>query len=276
MASDTLHRIVMGVEYDGSSFHGWQKQKKVVSVQATLETAISKVAGETVETVCAGRTDRGVHAIAQVVHFDTHAQRLPYAWVAGTNTFLQRDIRVLWAVNASFEFDARRSATSRQYRYLIFNHLIRPGLFRKQLAWYYRKLDIQKMHEAAQYWIGEHDFSSFRAADCQSRSPIRRVSTIDIQRVGDIVTVDITANAFLHHMVRNMMGVLLQIGSGRATTQWAKQVLDAKDRRQASITAPASGLYLIDVNYPEHFGLPIGLSKNSGQELGQIVNLMNR
>lgn len=246
----------MGVEYDGSAFHGWQRQSDVPNLQVTLETALSKVAQEPIHTICAGRTDAGVHATGQVVHFDTNAMRDERAWVFGSNTNLNRALRVLWAKPVSSEFDARRSATGRRYRYVIYNHCIRPSLFRKQVGWYFRKLDILKMQEAAHYWLGEHDFSSFRAAECQSKTPIRRVESLEIRKVGDYVMIDITANAFLHHMVRNMVGVLKKIGGSERPAVLAKEILEARDRRQAFMTAEASGLYLMQVFYPGHFGLP--------------------
>lgn len=249
-------RIALGLEYDGSAFHGWQRQQQLVSVQETLENALSEVACHPIQTVCAGRTDAGVHASAQVVHFDSTAKRSERAWVYGTNTILKPNLRVLWARSVPDSFHARRSATCRRYRYVIYNHTIRPSLLRDYVSWYYRPLDVEKMAEAAQYWIGEHDFSSFRAARCQSHSPIRRVHTISVTRLGDRILIDVTANAFLHHMIRNMAGVLLSIGAGLANIEWAQAVLLAKDRRQAGLTASPRGLYLVTVCYPEHFGLP--------------------
>lgn len=251
-----IRRIAIGLEYDGSHFHGWQRQKAVDSIQARVESALSYVASETVHITCAGRTDKKVHATYQVIHFDTEANRSERAWVFGANTELHSDIRVLWAKEVDPAFNARRTALGRSYRYIIYNHPNRPGLFRNQLSWYYSKLNIELMSEAAKYWIGEHDFSSFRAAECQSLSPIRTVTNIEIARLHDLVMIDFSANAFLHHMVRNMVGVLIEIGKGSEEPQWAKVVLEARDRRSASITADPSGLYLIDVKYPIHFGLP--------------------
>jgi tRNA pseudouridine38-40 synthase len=249
-------RMALGLEYDGSGFHGWQRQSALASVQETLETALSTVACHTVHTTCAGRTDTGVHACQQVVHFDTSAIRSERAWVYGSNTELTHGLRVLWAQPVPFDFDARRSAIGRRYRYVIYNHAIRPGLLREYVSWYYRHLDAQKMFEAAQHWIGEHDFSSFRAAQCQSKSPIRDVRSIQVTRLDDKIVVDVRANAFLHHMIRNMAGVLLSIGAGLAPIEWAKEVLEAKDRRKAGLTASPKGLYLVTVEYPEHFSLP--------------------
>ncbi len=249
-------RVALGLEYDGSEFHGWQRQTDLSSVQEALEKALSIVACHTIHTTCAGRTDTGVHACQQVVHFDTTAVRTERAWVYGTNTELKHSIRILWAQPVPAEFDARRSAIGRRYRYVIYNHAIRPGLLRQYVSWYYRPLDAQKMFEAAQYWIGEHDFSSFRAAQCQSKSPIRDVRSIQVIRFEDKIVIDVKANAFLHHMIRNMVGVLLRIGAGLAPIAWAKEVLEAKDRRKAGLTASPKGLYLVTVEYPQHFALP--------------------
>lgn len=249
-------RIALGVEYDGSAFHGWQRQRELSSVQETLEEALSYIACHPVQTVCAGRTDKGVHASHQVVHFDTNAKRDGRAWVYGANTVLSPFVRVLWAKSVPNDFHARRSALVRRYRYVIYNHAIRPSLLKNYVSWYYRPLDVQKMSEAAQYWIGEHDFSSFRAAQCQSKSPIRHVHAITVIRLGDRIVIDVTANAFLHHMIRNMAGVLLAIGAGLAGVEWAQTVLMAKDRRQAGLTASPQGLYLVTVRYGLHFGLP--------------------
>jgi tRNA pseudouridine38-40 synthase len=249
-------RIALGLEYDGSHFHGWQRQTALPSVQESLETALSQIAEELISTVCAGRTDKGVHATAQVVHFDTTVKRRPEAWVLGVNTLLPRTVRVLWGLSVHSDFDARRSAMSRCYRYIIYNHHIRPSLFRNYVSWIYKKLDVQKMKAATEYWIGELDFNSFRATRCQSHSSFRRVHSIEIARQGCQVILEFRANAFLHHMVRNMAGVLIEIGSGEKPVEWAKEVLEKRDRTAAGITAPATGLYLIDVQYPSAFALP--------------------
>lgn len=251
-----MNRIALGIEYDGSRFHGWQKQENVSSIQQTLETALSQVAASPIHTICAGRTDAGVHASGQVVHFDTYRVREERNWAMGANALLPDTIRVLWARCVDSEFNARRSATIRRYRYVIYNHPLRPSLLRQYVTWYYRKLDAQKMREAAQYWLGEQDFSSFRAAECQSHSPIRLVHSIQVVRIGEQIVLDFVANAFLHHMIRNMVGVLVKIGGGLKEPIWAKEVLMARDRRAADMTAPASGLYLVEVQYPERFNLP--------------------
>jgi tRNA pseudouridine38-40 synthase len=256
-----MPRIALGLEYDGSQFKGWQKQTAVPSVQETLEKALSAVAGTgtdaSIHTICAGRTDTGVHATGQVVHFDTLVERSERAWVMGANTLLTDAVRVLWARKVPDTFNARQSATSRRYRYVIYNHAIRPSLLRQYVSWCYRKLDIDSMAKASQYWLGEHDFSSFRAAGCQSRTVVRKMIAIRVVRAKEQVIVEFTANAFLHHMVRNMVGVLLAIGTGRAAPEWAAEVLEARDRRQAGVTAAPTGLYLVEVQYPKHYGLPV-------------------
>lgn len=249
-------RIALGIEYDGSQFHGWQRQAERPSIQSELEKALSQVAAQPITTVCAGRTDAGVHATGQVVHFDTTVFRPTRSWVLGVNTLTSKALRVLWTMEVPSHFNARRSATSRRYRYVVYNHPVRPSLQRHYVSWHYHRLDIQKMIVAAQYWIGEHDFSSFRAKGCQSYSPVRSMSAIEIVRMGDHIVIEFAANAFLHHMVRNMVGVLLKIGSGFAEPSWAKAVLASKSRLAAGVTAPPNGLYLVNVDYPEYFGLP--------------------
>lgn len=254
------NRIALGLEYDGSQFCGWQQQKTGLSVQAALETALSEVANEPIRTYCAGRTDAGVHASGQVVHFDSKVTRSERAWVYGANTILShkaQGIRLLWAKPISDSFSARRSAIARRYRYVIYNHPIRPSLLREYVTWECNKLDTQKMLEASQYWLGEHDFSSFRGSRCQSLSPVRNVYGIKIKRLNDHIVVEFLANAFLHHMVRNMIGVLLKIGKGTEPPEWAKWVLEQEDRKMAGVTAPPMGLYLVEVQYPEAFGIPI-------------------
>ncbi len=259
-----MTRIALGIEYDGSTFKGWQTQPGLCTVQGELDRSLAHVANHPVQTTCAGRTDAGVHAVGQVVHFDTPMLRNPREWIFGTNHYLPRSIRVLWHQEVSEAFDARYSALSRRYRYLIYNHPLRPSLLRQGVGWYYRPLALEPMQVASRYWLGEHDFSSFRAAGCQSRSPVRSVYAIDLCREGDQIIVDITANAFLQHMVRNMVGVLMRIGAGFEPPSWAQAVLHAKDRRAAGLAAPASGLYLLAVHYPQHFGLPTKLSPLPG------------
>jgi len=249
-------RIALGVAYEGTYYHGWQLQENLTTVQGCLEQAISKVADCSVNVICAGRTDRGVHAVAQVVHFDTHAERDMRSWVLGTNTHLPPDIRVHWAQQVSDEFHARFSATTRAYRYIIFNRAIRSAILHSHTSWHIYPLDEKRMQAAAQYLVGEHDFSSFRANECQAKSPVRTIHYLTVKRVNDFVIVDIKANAFLHHMVRNITGVLLAIGEGKQEPIWVQEVLEAKNRTQAGITAPAAGLYLTEVNYPGLFKIP--------------------
>lgn len=250
-------RVALVLEYDGSAYHGWQLQKSgVASVEAALTRAVSKVANQPVDLVCAGRTDAGVHGSYQVVHFDTDVIRDRRSWVMGINTALPSSIAVHWAGNAPEPFHARFSAVYRRYRYVIFNGPVRPALLAGQVSWTFRPLDEAAMQEAARHLEGEHDFSAFRAAGCQSRSPWRFVEFVRVSRRGDFVVIDVQANAFLHHMVRNFAGALMAVGQGRYTPEWISGVLAGADRRQAGVTAPANGLYLVDVGYPEAFGIP--------------------
>lgn len=251
-----INRIALGLEYDGSRFHGWQRQTEVSSIQAAIEKGLSHVADHPLSITCAGRTDAGVHATEQVIHFDSHAERSERAWVYGTNSILPPEIRILWAKEVPSSFDARHSARLRRYRYILYNHPIRPSLLKGQVGWYYRKLDSRAMEEASQYWLGEQDFSSFRASNCQSKTPIRCLKEIKVRVIEDLFIIDVAANAFLHHMVRNMVGTLIIIGSGLKPVIWAKELLLARDRRQAGMTASPNGLYLVAVHYPEHFALP--------------------
>ena len=250
-------RVMIIFEYDGQAFHGWQQQKSGVrSVQSELAKAVEKVADHPVELVCAGRTDAGVHASFQVVHFDTTSVRTLRSWVMGINTALPDDIAVHWAGNGVDDFHARFSAIYRRYRYIILNDPVRPGIQRGQVSWNFRPLDTDKMHRAAQALQGEHDFSSFRAAGCQSRTPIRFLEQISVTRCGKYVVIDVQANAFLHHMVRNIAGALMAVGSGVQPVEWIAEVLEARNRKLAGVTAPPYGLYLVDVGYPAQFGMP--------------------
>lgn len=249
-------KIALVLEYDGSAFSGWQAQAHATSVQASVEQALARVADHPVRVQCAGRTDAGVHACAQVVHFETQAERAPRAWMLGTNAHLPRDISVWWAAPVADTFNARFSATRRRYRYVLCNRATRVGLWRDRLAWECRPLDCDAMAVAARVLEGEHDFSSFRAAGCQSRHPVRTLHRIRITRRGDFVAFDLDANAFLQHMVRNIVGTLLEIGRGERPPAWLREVLDARDRRCAGMTAPPDGLYFTHVEYPACHGLP--------------------
>jgi tRNA pseudouridine38-40 synthase len=249
-------RIALGIEYDGTSFFGWQRQREVNSVQQELETALAKVANHPVELFCAGRTDAGVHATGQVVHFDTDAVRDDKAWVMGTNAQLPDQIAVRWAKVVPDDFHARFSATARRYRYVIYNHKYRPAILRSGLSHYHQQLDISLMQQAAPALLGEQDFSAFRAMQCQSKTPFRNVHHLRIERFGDYIVLDIKANAFLHHMVRNITGSLLEIGMGRKPTEWLAELLASRDRTLAAATAKAGGLYLVEVDYPEPYAIP--------------------
>lgn len=248
-------RIVLGIEYDGSGFAGWQWQTSQRTVQSVLENALSKVANEKVSVICAGRTDAGVHALEQVAHFDTEAIRDLHSWVMGGNSQLPDQVRIIWAQPAVEDFHARYSAIARFYRYVILNRKVKSALYSKQTTWCYRPLDAERMHRAAQYLIGEHDFSSFRAQGCQSKSPSRYMYFINVYRQGEQVIMDISANAFLHHMVRNIAGVLMEIGAGEKPENWTEYLLQVKDRKQGGVTGPAEGLYFGAVFYPERYGI---------------------
>ncbi|MGH8427963.1 MAG: tRNA pseudouridine(38-40) synthase TruA [Gammaproteobacteria bacterium] len=253
----TNNRIAVVLEYDGTDFIGWQRQAAGRSVQDALERALGIVADESVCAVAAGRTDAGVHAGHQVVHFDTTQLRTPRNWVLGANANLPADAAVCRAHAVSGDFHARFSATARAYRYLILERPTRPVLARRHVAWTHRTLDVARMQEAAVQLIGEHDFSAFRGADCQARTPLRTVHRLTIERRDHIICVEVKANAFLHHMVRNIVGSLMWVGCGKTTPDWMRVVLASRDRRCAGPCAPARGLSLIGVDYPPHYGLPL-------------------
>jgi tRNA pseudouridine38-40 synthase len=250
-----MTRIVLGIEYDGSGFCGWQWQTHQRSVQQVLEQALSKVANHPVTVQCAGRTDTGVHALEQVVHFEAKIERELHAWVRGGNSNLPDDVRITWVQQAIGDFHARYSAIARFYRYVILNRPIKSALLRNQVTWRPGLLDADKMHQAAQHLIGKHDFSTFRAQGCQSKSPCREIYFIDVYRDGDKVIMDISANAFLHHMVRNIAGVLMDIGTGKQSVSWTKELLEVKCRKLGGVTAPPDGLYLGAVYYPGQYGI---------------------
>ncbi len=249
-------RIAACIEYSGKPYHGWQRQNHANSVQACVEEALSKVANHPVTVVCAGRTDAGVHGLGQVIHFDTEARRDMRAWVYGGNANLPKSIAISWAKEVDAQFHARFSALSRSYRYVIFNREVRPSFLAWRTTWEYRPLEVARMQEAARYLVGEHDFTSYRALACQAKSPVRNVMRLEVSRREDLVLIDIEANAFLHHMVRNIAGVLMSIGAGEQEPLWAKEVLEHRDRTLGGVTAHPSGLYFMGVKYPGEFAIP--------------------
>lgn len=250
-----MTRIVLGVEYDGSAYAGWQWQTGKRTLQSELQASLSKIANQPITVHCAGRTDAGVHALEQVVHFDCEVERDLKAWLMGGNSQLPEDIRIIWAKPGIADFHARYSAIARFYRYVILNRPMKSALLRTQATWCYQPLDAEKMHIAAQALLGEHDFSSFRAQGCQSKSPNRLMHFIDVYRQDQQVIIDICANAFLHHMVRNIAGVLMEIGMGRQSIGWTEELLKLRDRSRAATTASPHGLHLGGVLYPEQYGI---------------------
>ena len=249
-------RYALCLEYDGAGFLGWQSQRQTPTVQDTLETALSRVADHDVSVVCAGRTDTGVHARGQVVHFNSHAERSARSWLLGVNSNLPDAVSALWIHPVSEDFHARFSAFERSYRYSILNRWIRPALGRGEVAWVRRPLDAGRMHRALQSIKGEHDFSAFRSSGCKARHAIRNVLRAEVSREGDRIQVSISANGFLYHMVRNLVGSLLEIGAGDRAENWMAELLAAGDRKLAGVTAPASGLCFMAVRYPSEFNLP--------------------
>lgn len=254
---DGMQRVAVSVEYNGARFHGFQGQPGgVPTVQQELEKALSGVADEPITLVCAGRTDAGVHATAQVIHFDTLAQRPEKAWVMGARHYLPDTISINWAKNVTPQFHARFSAQARTYRYLICDRRQGSGLLNHQITFSNRALDVALMQAGASYLVGEHDFTSFRAVQCQAHSPVRCIHHLHIIRRGDLILLEVKANAFLHHMVRNIAGVLMAVGAGNAAPTWVAEVLAAKDRTAGGVTAKPHGLYLVGVDYPASFDLP--------------------
>jgi tRNA pseudouridine38-40 synthase len=249
-------RIALGLEYDGSAFCGWQTQPNGCGVQDHLQVALASIAGHPIEVVAAGRTDTGVHATAQVVHFDSTADRDDNAWVRGTNTSLDPALRVIWSHGVPDDFHARYSARSRTYRYVLLNEPVAPAVLRNRVGWYHRPLDIAAMQEAARALVGEHDFSAFRDAQCQAKSPVRNLAKSSIQRSGNFITFTFRANAFLHHMIRNIVGSLVYIGAGKHPPSWIAELMASKDRRNAAPTFMPDGLYLAGVEYDPAFDLP--------------------
>lgn len=249
-------RIALGLEYHGGAFCGWQTQPSGCAVQDALERALAEIAGETISTICAGRTDAGVHALAQVVHFDTGAERPESAWVRGVNSLLPATAAVTWSRFVAAEFNARYSARERCYRYVLLNHPLRPALNHGRVGWFHLPLDTIRMQLGAQHLLGEHDFSAFRSAECQAKSPIRELRRLDIRKHGDYIVFELAANAFLHHMVRNIVGALTYVGKGRYDPAWLSTVLASRDRTLAAPTLDAAGLYLEHVSYHAKWGLP--------------------
>ena len=249
-------RYAIGLEYDGSGFFGWQTQRQEPTVQSCVEAALCRVANHEVRVFCCGRTDTGVHAICQVAHFDTEAQRTRRSWILGTNSHLPAGISILWIREVDATFHARFSAFARTYRYRILNRWVRPALDVTRSSWCYHKLDEQLMQDAALSLIGTHDFSAFRAVSCQARHAVREVLAIEVKRRGDEVHIEISANGFLYHMVRNIAGCLLLIGQRKRPVSWMREVLEGRDRNLCGPTAPATGLYLLGARYPAHCGLP--------------------
>lgn len=252
-----MNRVAVGIEYRGSAFAGWQTQENARTVQGVIESALSEVAAEKVNLICAGRTDAGVHAREQIAHFDTEAVRSMRAWTLGANANLCDDVSLTWAMPVPAHFHARYTAEARTYRYLIFNRWVRSALVGGRAALILRPLDHERMAAAAPLLIGHHDFSAFRSAECNSNSPIRRLTHLTVQREGEWITIEATANAFLHHMVRNIVGLLVSVGKGEHPPEWAREVLDCRDRARGGPTAPAEGLYFWQVTYPAAFRLPV-------------------
>ena len=249
-------RIALVLEYDGSRYCGWQSQLQGCSIQDALEAALSAIAKEKIRIITAGRTDSGVHALYQVVHFDTLVQRPLNAWMRGTNALLPNDIAILWATEVSDQFHARYSALERRYRYLLLNQSTRPGIHHNKVGWYHLPLALEKMQLASNALIGEHDFSSFRAAECQARSPIRTITHLSITRHGNLFVFELSANGFLQHMVRNIVGCLIYVGKGKFSPEWMDELLKSCNRSYAAPTFSSAGLYLIHVKYDQMWCMP--------------------
>lgn len=251
------HRYALIIEYEGTAYAGWQRQSGAPTVQEFLEVALSKIAASSIRVQAAGRTDTGVHALGQVVHFDSEVERHPKAWLRGANTHLPPDIRIHWAASVPDDFHARFSAESRRYRYLFYVAPVKSALYRNLAVWRRDDLDSRAMTAGAQYLLGEQDFSAFRSSDCGSPTAVRRVLCAEVRRVGRFVIFEIEANAFLHHMVRNIVGSLLKVGVRQCQPEWIKTLLQGRDRTVAGVTAPAAGLYLVAVKYPSSYAIPI-------------------
>jgi tRNA pseudouridine38-40 synthase len=250
-------KFAIGVSYCGAGLDGWQSQPSGSTVQDHVERALSEIGGERIALTAAGRTDAGVHASAQVAHFESDADRPESAWVRGVNSLLPESIAVQWAVPVAGDFHARYSAVSRTYRYVLYNHAVRPALLAGRAGWFHLPLDLEKMKEAATCLVGEHDFSSFRSAECQAKSPVRVMEAATVRASGAYVLFDFTANAFLHHMIRNIVGCLVYVGKGKHPPAWIPELIVARDRQRAAPTFSPDGLYLFNVRYDAHWGLPV-------------------
>jgi len=251
-----MTRWAAGLEYLGTRYSGWQWQGHAASIQQEVERVLSAVADHSIKVTAAGRTDAGVHALNQVIHFDSAAARAPHAWLFGANSQLPRDISLRWVQAADAEFHARYSATARSYRYVMWSGRARSALLEGRVAWLIEPLDAERMHRAAQVLVGEHDFSAFRDSGCQSRTPMRNLHAISVRKQGDFSVLDVRANAFLHHMVRNIAGVLIAIGQGKQPESWARAVLESRQRAKGGVTAEPGGLCFVGPEYPARFGLP--------------------
>lgn len=249
-------RIALGVEYDGSGYYGWQSQPHGNTVQDVLQMALSGVADQPIAVIAAGRTDTGVHALEQVVHFDTEVDRPLSAWVRGANALLPKNVSVLWAHAVPDEFHARFSAHGRSYRYLLLDRPVRPAIQHGKVGWFHLPLDVEAMRAAAQYLLGEHDFTAFRAAECQAKSPVKHLRQLDIRREGELIVFELAASAFLHHMVRNLVGCLVYVGKGKHPPEWVKEVLESRSRALAAPTFAPDGLYFCSAEYEAKWGLP--------------------
>lgn len=249
-------RLALGISYNGQGYEGWQSQASGLTVQDHLEAALTRFAAQPVTTLCAGRTDAGVHGLMQVVHLDTPLDREPFSWVRGTNTFLPPDIAVQWACPVPDDFHARGSATGRRYAYVLLASPVRPGVEAGRVGWVFRPVDVDAMREAAALLVGEHDFTSFRASACQAKSPVKTLRGISITQRGAYWRFEFEANAFLHHMIRNIMGCLVQIGQGKKPPEWMAEVLAARDRRAAAPTFSPDGLYFLGPRYDAHWDIP--------------------
>lgn len=258
--SSPTRRLAVGIEYDGTRYAGWQHQPVLPTVQDCIQKALSAVADHPVTVAAAGRTDAGVHACAQVAHFDTRAERPVRGWVLGANSHLPPDIAINWAMEVEPSFHARYTAQGRSYRYCMLRRATRPAILRDRVCWTRATLNVEAMHEAAQHLVGEHDFSSFRAVECQSTTALRHVDAISVRGEGPLVVIEISANSYLHHMVRNIAGTLMQVGAGERPPAWVAEILAARDRSRAGITAPACGLYLWRVRYPPSLQIPEAVS----------------